>query len=70
MADENGELFSQAPDGKVVVADLNFDGYQDFGYMYSMGNQPTYWEFWIWKEETGQFVLEPELSENFLPPVF
>ncbi len=30
LADENGELFSQTPDGKVVVADLNFDGYQDF----------------------------------------
>ena len=43
--------------------DANFDGYQDFGYMYAMGNQPTYWQFWIWNEETGQFVLEPELGE-------
>ena len=42
------------------VADANFDGYQDFGYMYSMGNQPTYWNYWIWNEEMGQFELEPE----------
>ena len=51
------------------AVDANFDGYQDFGYMYAMGNQPTYWQFWIWEEETGQFVLEPELSE-ISSPVF
>ena len=44
------------------VVDANFDGYQDFGYMWFMGNQPTYWEYWIWNEKTGQFELEPELS--------
>ena len=51
------------------VVDANFDGYQDFGYMYSMGNQPTYWDYWIWNEETGQFVLEPELG-SISSPVF
>lgn len=51
------------------VADANFDGYQDFGYMYSMGNQPTYWNYWIWNEEMGQFELEPELG-GISDPVF
>ncbi len=51
------------------VVDANFDGYQDFGYMYSMGNQPTYWNYWIWNEETGQFVSEPELG-SISGPVF
>lgn len=41
------------------VVDANFDGYMDFGYMYSMGNQPNYWHYWIWNEEQGQFVQEP-----------
>ena len=51
------------------VVDANFDGYQDFGYMYSMGNQPTYWNYWIWNEEAGQFVPEPELG-TISSPVF
>lgn len=44
------------------VVDANFDGYMDFGYMYSMGNQPTYWHYWIWDEGKGQFVQEPEFD--------
>ena len=42
--------------------DANFDGYMDFSYMYAMGNQPNYWYLWIWDEEAGQFVEEPEYS--------
>ena len=51
------------------VVDANFDGYQDFGYMRFMGNQPTYWNYWIWNEETGQFVPEPEFG-SISSPVF
>ncbi|MCI8304668.1 MAG: hypothetical protein HFF52_08580 [Lawsonibacter sp.] len=51
------------------VVDANFDGYQDFGYMWFIGNQPTYWDYWIWNEETGQFVSEPEFR-SISSPVF
>ena len=49
------------------TVDANFDGHPDFGYMYAMGNQPTYWNFWIWDEERGQFISEPELSRISCP---
>lgn len=47
--------------------DANFDGYQDFGYMYAMGNQPEYWHFWIWDESEGQFREEPEFDQISCP---
>lgn len=46
-----------------TVQDANFDGYMDFGYMYAMGNQPSYWHYWIWDEDKGQFVQEPEFDK-------
>lgn len=49
--------------GRTQVVDANFDGRMDFGYMRFAGNQPTYWNFWLWDEETGCFVAEPGLSE-------
>lgn len=49
--------------GRVQVVDANFDGYPDFGSMYAMGNQPVYYDFWLWDEEQGRFVEEPVLSE-------
>lgn len=49
------------------VADVNFDGYMDFGYMYAMGNQPNYWHYWIWDEAQGQFVQEPEFDQISMP---
>lgn len=49
------------------VIDANFDGYQDFGYMYAMGNQPQYWHFWIWDEAEGQFREEPEFDKISCP---
>lgn len=49
------------------VADVNFDGYMDFGYMYAMGNQPMYWHYWIWDEDKGQFVQEPEFDQISCP---
>ena len=45
------------------VVDANFDGYMDFGYMHAMGNQPCYWHYWIWDEDEGQFVAEPEFDQ-------
>ena len=49
------------------IVDANFDGYMDFGYMYAMGNQPCYWHYWIWNEEQGQFVAEPEFDQISCP---
>ena len=49
------------------VVDANFDGHMDFGYMYAMGNQPTYWHYWIWNEDKGQFVQEPEFDQISSP---
>lgn len=49
------------------VVDANFDGYMDFGYMYAMGNQPCYSHYWIWDEEQGLFVAEPEFDEISCP---
>ncbi len=49
------------------VTDANFDGYMDFGYMYAMGNQPCYWHYWIWDEDAGQFVAEPEFDQISCP---
>ena len=51
------------------VTDANFDGHQDFGYMYAMGNQPTYWNYWLWDEEQAQFVYCAPLAE-ISDPVF
>ena len=49
------------------VRNANFDGYMDFGYMYAMGNQPAYYHYWIWEEEQGRFVAEPEFDQISWP---
>ena len=49
------------------TVDANFDGYMDFGYMYAMGNQPAYYHYWIWDEEQGLFVAEPEFDQISWP---
>ena len=38
------------------VVDANFDGFQDFGYLFHAGNQPNYWHYWLWDEEQAQFI--------------
>ena len=53
--------------GLSEVTDANFDGYPDFGCLYFMGNQPTYWNYWLWDPEAGQFVEEPALAEVCSP---
>lgn len=49
------------------VVDANFDGSQDFGCMYAMGTQAELWHYWIWHEDLGQFVEEPEFLELSSP---
>ncbi len=53
--------------GWTQVADVNFDGHLDFGYMHYTGNQPNYWNFWLWDAGQGRFVAEPGLSEISAP---
>ena len=51
------------------VVDANFDGFQDFGYLFDMGNQPNYWRYWLWDEEQAQFIYCASLVE-ISQPVF
>ena len=51
------------------VVDANFDGFQDFGYLFHMGNQPNYWHYWLWDEEQGQFIYYAPLR-GISQPVF
>ena len=37
------------------TVDANFDGFQDFGYLFHAGNQPYYRHYWLWDEEQRQF---------------
>ncbi len=53
--------------GQSEVVDANFDGYPDFGCVRFQGNQPQYWNFWLWDETQGRFVEEPALSEISAP---
>lgn len=55
--------------GSHQTVDANFDGYGDFGYLYALGNQPSYWYFWLWDEKQGRFVEEPALAD-VSDPVF
>ncbi len=45
------------------ATDVNFDGFQDFGYPFHLGSQTYYWHFWIWNEEQQQFTYCESLIE-------
>ena len=45
------------------VVDANFDGYMDFGYVRVASARALYYNYWLWNEKQGQFVLEPQLAE-------
>ena len=49
------------------VVDANFDGFQDFGYLFHAGNQPNYWHYWLWDEEQAQFMYYAPLIEVSQP---
>lgn len=49
------------------VIDANFDGFQDFGYLFHAGNQPNYWHYWLWDEEQAQFMYYAPLIEVSQP---
>lgn len=39
------------------VVDANFDGFQDSGYLFYLGNQPNYCHYWLRDKEYGQFKI-------------
>ena len=49
------------------VVDANFDGFQDFGYLFHAGNQPNYWHYWLWDEEQSQFIYYAPLGSVSSP---
>ena len=49
------------------VVDANFDGFQDFGYLFHAGNQPYYRHYWLWDEEQRQFIYYAPLIEISQP---
>ena len=49
------------------VVDANFDGFQDFGYLFHAGNQPNDWRYWLWDEEQAQFMYYAPLIEVSQP---
>ena len=49
------------------VVDANFDGFQDFGYLFHAGNQPSYWHYWLWDEEQAQFIYYAPLGSVSSP---
>ena len=49
------------------VVDVNFDGFQDFGYLFHAGNQPNYWHYWLWDEEQTQFIYYAPLCSVSSP---
>ena len=51
------------------VVDADFDGFQDFGYLFHAGNQPYYRRYWLWDEMQSQFQYYAPLVE-ISQPVF
>ena len=49
------------------VVDADFDGFQDFGYLFHAGNQPNYWHYWLWDEEQAQFIYYASLGSVSSP---
>lgn len=55
--------------GAETILDVNFDGYPDFTYLYWQGLQATAEQCWLWDEEQGLFVEEPEYAKIYAPVV-
>lgn len=49
------------------VVDADFDGFQDFGYLFHAGNQPNYWRYWLWDENQAQFIYYAPLGNVSSP---
>ena len=54
------------------VVDANFDGHQDFGYLWFMGAHSSQsWYYWLWDEKQGEFAEASEFhDEDISSPSF
>lgn len=67
QADGNGQMLSRVLSGAVFVADLNFDGYQDFFLQGGVGDANIPYYCYLWDPEEGKFVpgyMIPNLRVN------
>lgn len=47
------------------VVDANFDGHQDFGYLWFMGaHSSESWDYWFWNEKQGEFAWASEFCDE------
>lgn len=51
------------------IVDMNFDGFPDVCILYSLGMQNIYYDFWLWRPETGTFVFNEALSQVGSPQI-
>lgn len=56
------ELHLWSTFGGANVVDANFDGHMDFTYRLMLGAKSAMASLWLWDEEAGQFVEEPEYA--------
>lgn len=67
QADGNGQMLSRVLSGAVFVADLNFDGYQDFFLQGAMSDANIPYYCYLWNPEQGKLVpgyMIPNLRVN------
>lgn len=55
LADGNGDMLSHVVGGAIFVADLNFDGYQDFCLQGGVGDANVPYYCYLWNPEEGRF---------------
>ncbi|WP_145089303.1 hypothetical protein [Sporomusa sp. KB1] len=56
-----------ADSDRLIVEDMNFDGYADLKMMVSRGMANVYYTCWLWDQAKQNFVLHKELSELSSP---
>lgn len=56
------ELHLWSTFGGANVVDANFDGHMDFTYRLMLSAKSAMASLWLWDEEAGQFVEEPEYA--------
>ncbi len=73
LADENGQIYADALDGGLVVADLNFDGYEDFYLQGGTGTVNIPYYCYLWNPQEKRFEpacmipnLEVDAAEQLL----
>lgn len=62
---DSGEMWSYAPDGGILVADLNFDGYDDICLQAGVGSVNTPYFCYLWSEGRFEYTyMIPNIQVN------